>query len=141
MVCFFLLLSHTLLLFRLIVIQLILPNISFLGHLSGILAGTCHLYGGWNCLLPNEALLLRLESVAAQCGLTSYPSFVSTSASTYSTLSISGALTEGSVLVRSWASSVLERWHWRPTVMVDDGDDLNGLLEMEESDTTSPLVS
>jgi hypothetical protein len=132
--------------FRLIVLQIIIPNLSFLGHLSGILAGTCQLYGVWNCLLPSESLLSRIESQSSLRWLTSYPSFVSSNTSSFSTLSVPTAFRGGLVLVRSAVSAVplprafLERWRRRPVVVEDDDDDWNGLPELGESDTTSLLV-
>jgi hypothetical protein len=129
--------------FRLVVLQIIIPNLSFLGNLCGILAGTCHLYGVWRSLLPSEALLLRLESLPLLRGLTSNPSFVSASSSTFSTLPLSAALRSGSAMVRSWVSAmplppaVLDRWR---TTEVADDNDLDGLPEQGESDTTIPLV-
>jgi membrane associated rhomboid family serine protease len=45
----------------LIVIQVVLPGISFLGHLSGILVGTLMVNGGTDWLLPSIALQKRLE--------------------------------------------------------------------------------
>jgi hypothetical protein len=132
--------------FRLVVLQVIIPNLSFLGHLCGILGGTCHLYGLWRHLLPSEALLLRIESLEALRGLTSYPSFVGASASTFSTLPFSVALRSGSAAVRSVVSALplprafVERWRLLATVEDDEDGEWNGLPEQRESDTTIQLV-
>ena len=45
----------------LIGIQIILPNISFLGHLSGILVGQMHTAGLLNCILPSVQRLRSLD--------------------------------------------------------------------------------
>ena len=46
----------------LVVLQIFMPNLSFLGHLSGILAGTLQLYGGMSCrsvMLEQRLALVR----------------------------------------------------------------------------------
>lgn len=41
------------------VCQVILPHISFTGHLSGILVGLLHVYGLTKSLLPSPGMLLH----------------------------------------------------------------------------------
>ena len=41
----------------LIILQVVIPNISFMGHLSGILVGLLVVYGGMNVLLPSTGAL------------------------------------------------------------------------------------
>ena len=48
-----------------LVLQLLLPNISFLGHLAGILAGSLHAAGGLAWALPSLPALRRLEAAHA----------------------------------------------------------------------------
>ena len=46
----------------LLIMQVIIPNVSFLGHLSGILVGTFQAHGGLAYLHPSPAFLRELES-------------------------------------------------------------------------------
>eukprot|EP00584_Thalassiosira_punctigera_P006385 CAMPEP_0172532426 /NCGR_PEP_ID=MMETSP1067-20121228/5483_1 /TAXON_ID=265564 ORGANISM="Thalassiosira punctigera, Strain Tpunct2005C2" /NCGR_SAMPLE_ID=MMETSP1067 /ASSEMBLY_ACC=CAM_ASM_000444 /LENGTH=327 /DNA_ID=CAMNT_0013316939 /DNA_START=52 /DNA_END=1035 /DNA_ORIENTATION=+ len=46
----------------LVVLQFIMPHISFLGHLSGILVGTMQYYGALDVLFPSETCLLECET-------------------------------------------------------------------------------
>jgi len=45
----------------LVAIQLILPNVSFLGHLCGIIVGEIHTMGYLNCILPSAQRLRLLD--------------------------------------------------------------------------------
>lgn len=42
-------------------IQIIIPNVSFLGHFSGILVGQLHTMGIFNCMLPSPQLLRSMD--------------------------------------------------------------------------------
>ena len=44
---------------RLVVIQIVIPNLSFLGHLSGILAGTMQMHGCLPCMFCKSLNTLR----------------------------------------------------------------------------------
>ncbi|KAL7534257.1 hypothetical protein ACHAWF_004769 [Thalassiosira exigua] len=63
----------------LVVLQVIMPQISFLGHLSGILVGTLQYYGALDVLFPSEARLReweasdRFEVLRTQPGYASVP--------------------------------------------------------------------
>lgn len=65
---------------RLVVLQVIMPNISFAGHLAGILAGTLQLYG--LPIIPNESYLRHIDECSQLRSLTSVPSFVATTSLT-----------------------------------------------------------
>ena len=60
----------------LVLVQLILPNVSFLGHLCGILMGKFQVYGYLDYLLVSESLLIRIESYDCMQKLVRLPSFV-----------------------------------------------------------------
>ena len=45
----------------LVVMQVIMPNISFTGHLCGIIAGMLHLYGFLDCIMLKESTLQEME--------------------------------------------------------------------------------
>lgn len=60
----------------LVLVQLILPNVSFLGHLCGILTGTFQVYGYLDYLLVSESVLIRIESFDCMQKLVRLPSFV-----------------------------------------------------------------
>ena len=62
----------------LLVLQLIMPNLSFGGHLSGIVIGTLQLHGLLGGLMPKEHTLKSLESSSWMRWLASWPSFVAT---------------------------------------------------------------
>lgn len=46
---------------KLIVAQLFVPNVSFTGHLAGIVTGTLQLYGFLNPVMPSRACMERME--------------------------------------------------------------------------------
>ena len=48
----------------LIILQVVIPNISFLGHGAGILVGLLVVHGGLNFLLPSTDFLVHLESTS-----------------------------------------------------------------------------
>lgn len=84
-----------------------MPNISFAGHLSGIVAGTLQLYGF--PLIPSEAYLRRMDEWAAMRSLTSFPSFVATtSLSIGRNQSASGSSFDGCHAVQNYLTSVME---------------------------------
>lgn len=60
----------------LIIIQLMLPHISFVGHLSGLLVGILQSYGCIAFLFPSAALLNKLEGSSTCACLTRFPQYV-----------------------------------------------------------------
>ena len=61
----------------LVALQFILPQVSFVGHLAGILTGTLQLYGVLDIFLPNDATLQKIENTAFVSRLAaSSPAFV-----------------------------------------------------------------
>lgn len=74
---------------RLVVLQFIMPNLSFLGHLSGILLGTAQ-NNGWIPLTPGESTLRNLDSAGSMASIvSSRPSFVPTTSISFSSSSSS----------------------------------------------------
>jgi hypothetical protein len=63
---------------RLVVLQLIMPELSFVGHLSGIVAGTLQLYGFLGWAMPSDTLLLQMDDWSCGRRLAATPSFVPT---------------------------------------------------------------
>jgi hypothetical protein len=59
----------------LIVLQMVVPGLSFLGHLAGILTGTLQFYGILDCILVGEAYLHEMESWSALQWLVNRPNF------------------------------------------------------------------
>lgn len=66
----------------LVVLQFIMPNLSFMGHLSGVLVGTLQVYGYLDVLLPLDATLRELDSLATPCNTRWFPNFVPTQQTT-----------------------------------------------------------
>ena len=60
----------------LVIMQFLLPHVSFLGHLSGILVGTLQLYGVFDCILPSSACLREIENCSWIQPLSTKPNFV-----------------------------------------------------------------
>ena len=61
----------------LVLMQFLLPHVSFWGHLSGILVGTLQLYGVFDFLFPSDAYLREMEGWTWMQPLTRIPNFVS----------------------------------------------------------------
>jgi membrane associated rhomboid family serine protease len=68
----------------LIVMQFIMPNISFVGHLCGIIAGTLHLYGLLDWFLLKESFLQEMEQWRILRFVTTKENFVPTPTSNLS---------------------------------------------------------
>jgi len=79
----------------LVVLQFVMPNLSFAGHLSGIVAGTLQLYGMLNWLLPKESALRELDGKSWLRWLSSWPSFVSTTSDDSVVVGNGGSLRQG----------------------------------------------
>lgn len=82
--------------FSLVVLQFIMPNLSFMGHLSGIITGTLQLYGFLDSFaMVDQSYLLEMDEWQSLGWLTSRPNFVHTPSS------------ETGVLLQRDASSIL----------------------------------
>ncbi len=64
----------------LVVVQFILPNVSFVGHLSGILCGELHTAGYLNCILPCAQRLRLLDEspTLSRCRISLLENYVKT---------------------------------------------------------------
>jgi len=62
----------------LLVLQFILPNVSFWGHLSGIVVGTLQLLGAFHHIMPSKAFLMDLEQKPFMLSIKQRPNFIST---------------------------------------------------------------
>lgn len=67
----------------LILIQVILPNISFIGHLSGVLIGLATVAGSIQILLPSGECIQILERNYPFCALSKLAPYISSTNSTY----------------------------------------------------------
>jgi len=63
----------------LVALQVFMPNLSFLGHLAGILAGTLEYHGALDALFVRDSFLVYLESLPVLRKITALESFVGTS--------------------------------------------------------------
>ena len=61
----------------LVILQFIMPQISFLGHLSGILIGTMQSHGSLNVFFPSDEYLKGSEQKTSLAFIVRQPSFVS----------------------------------------------------------------
>ena len=62
----------------LIALQIIIPNVSFLGHLSGILVGTLQVYGLLDILLPSHEYRIQCDQMDFIRPATSQPNYIKT---------------------------------------------------------------
>lgn len=62
----------------LVVLQLIMPNLSFLGHLAGILNGTLEYFGALDVLYVGDPFLVHLESLPQMRKFVELDAFVAT---------------------------------------------------------------
>lgn len=60
----------------LVLLQVLIPNVSFIGHLSGILLGTWQTYGGLALLLPSQAFTREIETWPRLNFMTDHARFV-----------------------------------------------------------------
>jgi len=98
----------------LVVLQMFMPNLSLLGHLSGILTGTLQSYGVLDFLFVSEAYLQEMEKWTSLRLLSLQPNFVATPVSLETdqqardTVSLRRALTNGLRLVCTFLKNILE---------------------------------
>jgi membrane associated rhomboid family serine protease len=96
----------------LILLQMFMPNLSFLGHLSGILTGTLQSHGVLECILPGDSFLRQMEEWNSLQWLVNVPSFCPTPNTTGSRNSestgIVGLLKKGGGTVIKFVRDVLE---------------------------------
>lgn len=60
----------------LVVLQIMIPHISFLGHLSGILVGTLQLHGLFNFIFPSHEFMGKMESCSCMRNIVRMQGFV-----------------------------------------------------------------
>lgn len=61
----------------LVVLQLFMPNLSFMGHLCGILAGSLQIEGHLEWIMPSDSYLREMESWTIVQNIAALPSFCS----------------------------------------------------------------
>mmetsp|Transcript_13901 Transcript_13901/g.13992 ORF Transcript_13901/g.13992 Transcript_13901/m.13992 type:complete len:119 (+) Transcript_13901:156-512(+) len=64
-----------------------LPNVSFIGHLAGILVGMMIVSGTLSCLLPSSDCYLYLQSLSSLSSLTHLPNYIPCNDSSFATAS------------------------------------------------------
>jgi len=74
----------------LILLQVLIPGISFLGHLSGILIGILISIGAVNILLPSQELLQKIESISLLVRFVNQSNYVRVNNKTFVATSNSG---------------------------------------------------
>mmetsp|Transcript_31000 Transcript_31000/g.61890 ORF Transcript_31000/g.61890 Transcript_31000/m.61890 type:complete len:329 (-) Transcript_31000:2-988(-) len=60
----------------LVILQFIMPQISFLGHLSGVLVGTLQLHGAFDSIFPSDSYINELENWETLQLITTKPGFI-----------------------------------------------------------------
>eukprot|EP00980_Cylindrotheca_fusiformis_P020702 scaffold7738_cov133-Cylindrotheca_fusiformis.AAC.11 len=98
----------------LVLLQMFMPNLSFLGHLCGIITGTLQSHGLLECLLPGDSYVRQIEEWGWMQWLVNYPSFCPTPSITSgsrhleSTAGIVGLLKKGCATLTKLVRDVLE---------------------------------
>jgi rhomboid domain-containing protein 1 len=96
----------------LVALQVFMPNLSFVGHLSGILTGTLQSYGVLDVLFVSEAYLQGMEKWSSLRLLTSQPNFVATPVTleneSRDAVSLRRALGNGLRMIWTFVKNVLE---------------------------------
>mmetsp|Transcript_23108 Transcript_23108/g.67318 ORF Transcript_23108/g.67318 Transcript_23108/m.67318 type:complete len:367 (-) Transcript_23108:105-1205(-) len=95
----------------LVVLQVLIPNVSFIGHLSGILMGTLQARGGLKWVLPSVGFTHALEGLAQLQPVTRHRRFVRCrdDACDYNE-SLADLCVEGSTVARALASAVVREF-------------------------------
>lgn len=75
----------------LIILQLLIPGISFLGHLSGILVGIGISIGAVSLLLPSQESLQKIESFSLLTRMINQPNYIKVTSKTFVATTSSGA--------------------------------------------------
>jgi hypothetical protein len=83
-----------------------MPDLSFMGHLSGIVAGTLQLYGFLDWAMPSDTLLLQMDDWSCGRRLAAAPSFVATMS--YSSLPLGTTLSTIRATLRTRLWSMVE---------------------------------
>ena len=95
----------------LIFLQMLVPHLSFLGHLCGILTGTFQSCGWLDCILIGDSYLIQMESWDSLRCITNFPSFVEHSRfqqHQQEPISITRAVKRGGAIVVKFVKDVLE---------------------------------
>lgn len=97
----------------LILLQMFMPNLSFLGHLSGILTGTLQSHGALECIIPGDSYVRQMEEWNLLRWLVNLPSFCPTpntsgNRHTESATGMVGLVKRGGATVIKFVRDVLE---------------------------------
>jgi hypothetical protein len=129
-----------------------IPNLSFSGHLVGIIVGTMQIYGYLYYLIPTEQQFVQYENSYFRWCIASFPTFVptttnSTSLTQYTTSSNSSCRYIQNICEKTKEWLRLRQGRNRTTGGIDDDDDWNGLPTLtndtsaiQQQEITSLLV-
>ena len=126
----------------LLALQFILPNLSFMGHLAGILTGTLHSYGLLEGIIIGEVYTKEMERWTLLRTITSIPNFVTTPVDTTTTLLLDGssssslgqALCRVAQIIIQFIKNVGETLHF---IVLGRGQDANSNTQLGWGTTTT----
>lgn len=129
----------------LLALQFIMPNLSFMGHLAGILTGTLHSYGTLEGIFIGELYTKEMEGWMLLRTITSVPNFIPTPADTTTTTvlrdgassSLGQAIWRAAQLILQFIKNVGETLHF---IVLGRGQDANSNTQLGWGTTTSRTV-
>ena len=130
----------------LVLIQVFFPNISFLGHLSGIITGQLHTSGVFNCILPSPQRLRMLdENIIVRRFTSNHENYIKTpfSDDVFDTaFSSTESLSMNQIMIyggKLW-KFIKDVGETIKVIIFGRGNAMNQNIRLNDGDLSSPLV-